>query len=104
MMSHVKKVYDVKDEDIHFFSDSSIVIGWLQSGDLNFKPYVANQLVKIKKASLVKNWHHIPGEVNPADLASCGAFIKSINNSSLWKNGPEFWKKGIKTTSKISAP
>ena len=102
MMSHVKKVYDVKDEDIHYFSDSSIVIGWLQSGDLNFKPYVANQIVKIKKASSVKNWHHIPGDVNPADLASRGASIKSIMNSSLWRNGPEFWQTGIKTTSKIS--
>ena len=101
MMQHVKKVYDVEEENIHYFSDSSIVIGWLQSGDLNFKPYVSNQLLKIKKASLVKNWHHIPGEINPADLASRGAQIKSLINSSLWKFGPECWREGIKTTSKL---
>ena len=94
MMEHVQKVYLVDSENIHFFSDSSIMLHWLYSGDMSWKPFVANQIKKIKKRSLVKNWHHISGSQNPADLASRGETLENLVNSSLWRHGPEFWVSG----------
>ena len=94
MMSHVQKVYQVPPENIHFFSDSSIVVNWIYSGDSSFKPFVANALKKIKKGSIAKNWHHISGEENPADLASRGVSVKNLAISDLWKHGPKFWLSG----------
>ena len=94
MMEHVQKVYQVAPENIHFFSDSSIVIDWLYSGDTSFKPFVANAIKKILKKSIVNNWHHISGKENPADLASRGAKIQNLLESDLWKHGPKFWLSG----------
>ena len=94
MMEHVQKVYQVAPENIHFFSDSSIVIDWLYSGDTSFKPFVANAIKKILKKSVVNNWHHISGKENPADLASRGAKIQNLLESDLWKHGPKFWLSG----------
>lgn len=94
MMAHVQKVYQVSPENIHFFTDSAIMLHWLYSGDMSWKPFVANQLKKIKKGSLVKNWHHISGSENPADLASRGETLEKLVDSSLWKHGPTFWLSG----------
>ena len=98
MMAHVQKIYQVDPENIHFFSDSAIMLHWLYSGDMSWKPFVANQVKKIKKGSLVKNWHHISGNENPADLASRGETLDKLVHSSLWKHGPDFWKTGDLTS------
>ena len=94
MMSHVQKVYGIDSENIHYFSDSSIVLHWLYSGDMSWKPFVANQIKKIKKGSFIENWHHISGTENPADLASRGETLENLARSLLWRNGPNFWLSG----------
>ena len=94
MMAHVQKVYKVLPENIHYFTDSAIVLHWIYSGDMSYKPFVANQLKKIRKGSLVKNWHHVSGNQNPADLASRGETLEKLVNSVLWKHGPAFWLTG----------
>ena len=94
MMAHVQKVFKVPAENVHFFTDSEVVLYWLYSGDMSWKPFVANQVKKIKKGSSITNWHHISGSENPADLASRGEVLENLANSNLWKHGPDFWLSG----------
>ena len=37
-------------------------------------------------------WNRVPGELNPADLASCGIKPTTIINDELWWHGPQFLK------------
>ena len=96
VMDHVRVIYkEIPEEDIFYFTDSADVIFWLYSGHHSWKPFVANQLKKIKKKSLVQNWRHIDGSENPADLASRGCTLKELLGSNMWKHGPDFWKIGL---------
>ena len=96
VMDHVRVIYkEISEENIFYFTDSADVIFWLYSGHHSWKPFVANQLKKIKKKSLVQNWRHIDGKENPADLASRGCTLQELLGNPMWKNGPEFWKRGF---------
>ena len=96
VMNHARVTYsEITDENIFWFSDSADVIFWLYSGHYSWRPFVANQLKKIKKSSLVQNWLHIDTSENPADLPSRGTTLSELMNNTLWKHGPEFWKSDL---------
>ena len=96
VMGHARITYsDIPSEDIYWFMDSAILIFWLYSGHMSWRPFVANQLKTIKKNSIVTNWIHIDTSENPADLPSRGAHLNELADSSFWAHGPEFWKKDL---------
>ena len=104
VMRHVQVSYpEIPDSDIFWFSDSADVIFWLYSGHLSWRPFVANQIKKIRKNSLVQNWHHIDTSENPADLPSRGTKLSELKNNTFWKHGPSFWLEDLQSgKSKLS--
>ena len=82
---------EIRDEDIFWFTDSADVLFWLYSGHLSWKPFVANQIKKMRKCSLVQNWRHIDTSENPADLPSRGTKLCDLKENDFWKHGPKFW-------------
>ena len=95
LMSSVKEVIpEVKEEDIHFHSDSANVIYWIRSGCLSQPKdktnFVANRLTKILQVANSEQWHHVGTKDNPADLASRGAPLERLRNNGFWLNGPNF--------------
>ena len=94
LMAHARKVYKVDDSDVTWFTDSADVLFWIYSGHLSWKPFVANQIKKIRKCSEIQSWRHIDTKENPADLASRGETIKNLAKSNFWNSGPAFWKTG----------
>ena len=96
MMKHVQVAYpEVPDSDIFWFSDSADVIFWLYSGHLSWRPFVANQIKKIRKCSLVQNWRHIDTTENPADLPSRGSKLRNLKDNLFWQHGPAFWCENL---------
>lgn len=73
--------------NVYFWSDSSIVISWIQGNGL-FQTYVSNRLARILDVSTPNQWHHVPTIDNPADLISRGIDPVSIVSSTLWWQGP----------------
>ena len=95
VMSHVRVAYpEIEDKDIVYFSDSADCIFWIYSGHLSWRPFISNQLRKIRTATEVTQWRHIDGLENPADLASRGCTFKKLAESGFWNHGPDFWKTG----------
>lgn len=72
------------------YSDSRIVIDWLNGNPRRYKTFVANRVCSIKKIISSENWHHVATENNPADCASRGILPSKLINHPLWWNGPQF--------------
>ncbi|XP_067931112.1 uncharacterized protein [Watersipora subatra] len=79
----------------HYWTDSEIVLSYLNNDTKRFHMFVANRIQEIKMKTDVAQWHHIPTKENPADLASRGSTVGMLM-SSPWFRGPEFlWKQDI---------
>ncbi|XP_052837808.1 uncharacterized protein LOC128253454 [Drosophila gunungcola] len=46
-------------------------------------------------------WHHVPTDLNPADVVSRGCTPKELLEHSLWANGPPFLLKGASNVDAI---
>lgn len=83
----------VKITDIALWSDSTIVLSWIQTPPHRLKTYVANRVTEIQELTQPLLWRHIRSHENPADCASRGILPHSLKNHSLWWNGPQWLKK-----------
>lgn len=76
-----------------FWTDSSVVLGWLAAEPSRLKLWVANRVGCIHELSDSSTWRYVPTAQNPADLASRGVDPHQIKDSSLWWLGPPFLYK-----------
>ena len=83
------KEMDMKVDKEYFWSDSTIALGYIANTSKRFYMYVANRVFEILKLTRPDMWHHVPGEVNPADIASRGMDCQALQ-SSVWYKGPKF--------------
>lgn len=74
----------------YWFSDSTIVLGWLSTDPSVLKTFVAHRVVEINETTQTKNWHHVSTLDNPADCSSRGLSPSDFINHTLWKNGPHW--------------
>ena len=63
-----------------------IVYSYIKNETRRFKTFVANRLAIIHENTDAKDWRHIKGQDNPADIASRGL----ANDLNTWINGPAF--------------
>lgn len=75
---------------IMFWTDSTIVLGWLRMAPNLLKTFVQNRTAEIHELTKDLPWHHVSGKDNPADLVSRGVNLADLSNSSLWWKGPAF--------------
>ena len=88
----LKKEMTYSDVPEYFWTDSKVVLGYIQNDARRFHVFVANRVQEIRSSSQINQWHHIPGDENPADHASRGLFASDLMNSN-WFSGPSFlWK------------
>jgi hypothetical protein len=76
--------------ELYFWTDSMDVVHWIRSQSRTFKPFVANRVSKIQEGTLPSQWRHVPGSMNPADLATRGMTMDELNQENVWLNGPGF--------------
>lgn len=78
---------------IHAWTDSTVVLSWLTSSQIQFKVFVTNRLNKIRELVPTCQWHHVSTSKNPADCVSRGMFPKEAIAHTLYWNGPSFLYK-----------
>lgn len=69
------------------WTDSSIVLAWLQGDPGRWQTFVRNRIVTILD-NVGSRWYHVASEDNPADLASRGMLLEDLKKSKLWWKGP----------------
>ena len=75
-----------------FWTDSQVVLGYINNDARKFHVFVANRVQKIKDLTQPCQWHHVKTIANPADHVSRGLRASNIPHTS-WFTGPEFlWK------------
>lgn len=89
---------------IHAWSDSEIVLAWLQGHPNRWKTFVSNRVSEIHQLLDAATWHHVRSNDNPADCASRGLTPEQLVNHHLWWHGPgwlslidQSWPKKAKT-------
>lgn len=82
-------------DEVHLWTDSTITLGWITTSPHLRTTFVANRVTKIQDLTSDCIWHHVPGEHNPADIASRGAKLAQLQTDSVWFNGPNFLYQGI---------
>ncbi|XP_064556170.1 uncharacterized protein LOC135440767, partial [Drosophila montana] len=85
------KVFDCR---YYCWSDSAVTLAWVRNDASKFNVFVANRVAAIQELTTGMEWHHIPTELNPADIISRGALPSELFRSPLWANGPSFLSKG----------
>ena len=81
------------DYDEYFWSDSTVVLGYIQNTSARFKIFVANRVQFIHSVSSPEQWLHCPSVDNPADDGS-----RAIQ-SQRWLDGPSFLREHVDLSS-----
>lgn len=71
-----------------YWTDSTIVLSWLQKSPCHWPTFVANRVALISENVGTKNWHHVVSHDNPADIASRGITARDLLSNDLWWKGP----------------
>ena len=90
LLTTVKTALGIPDQHVHAWTDSSIVLSWLDGHPRDFKVYVANRVSFILQVTSPQSWRHVPTADNPADCASRGMMPKDLLTHDLWWNGPSW--------------
>ena len=86
---------EIEDLQEHFWTDSKVVLGYINNDARRFHVFVANRVQRIKSTTDPKQWHFVPTEDNPADHASRGLSVNQLVASN-WFPGPDFlWKSEL---------
>ncbi|XP_026466074.1 uncharacterized protein LOC113369720 [Ctenocephalides felis] len=90
LYKHVCDVINIKFTSSHLWSDSTIVLAWLNTDSSSLKMFVGNRVAEIQEITSGAKWNHVASPDNPADLVSRGMTVQEITQSKLWWNGPSW--------------
>ncbi|KAJ0175356.1 hypothetical protein K1T71_009497 [Dendrolimus kikuchii] len=80
-------------DKIYFWTDSTIVLGWLRMSPSLLKTFVQNRVVEINELTGDLSWFHVSGKQNPADMLSRGVQLDVLQSSDVWWRGPAFLRE-----------
>ena len=80
----------ISPDDITYWTDSMNVLFWVRSTSRKFRTEIGNRIGQLQEVSSPKQWHHVPGKINPADVASRGTSAENLQQDEHWWNGPSF--------------
>ncbi|XP_041785595.1 uncharacterized protein LOC121600876 [Anopheles merus] len=86
----VKEAMQIVCAESFFWSDSTVTLKWIASPLNSWKTFVANRVAEVQHYSHPRQWRHVPGTSNPADLVSRGMSAAHFTQNQLWNNGPDW--------------
>lgn len=90
MNKMLREELDLPIQESRYWTDSEIVLHYLKNRTRRFQTFVANRIEEIKENSLLEEWSHVPGTLNPADDASRGKDPSELTPDHRWLHGPDF--------------
>ena len=91
--AQIKRELEIEVDSSVFWTDSTVVLRYIDNKTSRFQAYVANRVQAIHDLSDPSQWRFVDGAANPADEASRGVSVENFLQSSRWTSAPEFlWK------------
>ena len=89
LLNTVSEVLNVPLQKITAWSDSSIVLAWLDGNTRTGNQYVYTRVYYVLEHTEPQTWKHVPGTSNPADCASRGIAPSALLKHPIWWEGPD---------------
>ncbi len=84
MLIHIANLLEISTSQIFAWTDSAIVLHWLNTPPHRLQIFVANRIANITERLPQSNWRHVGTKENPADLLSRGMYATNLAESKLW--------------------
>ena len=75
-----------------FYTDSKVVLSWIQDDSHHLKRFEANRVGPIRTITDPTDWHYIATSANPADIGTRPITVQQLKESE-WLTGPAFLKQ-----------
>lgn len=92
LLDKIKNSLRVNFNNIVFWLDSTIVLGWIRTSPQLLKTFVQSRVVDILELTGNAIFLHVKSKDNPADILSRGLPLDELTLSDLWWHGPSFLK------------
>lgn len=86
----VSQSWGIEIKDFRFWSDSKVVLGWLNSQPSRLKTYVANRMEQILEVTDASQWQYVNTNHNPADIISRAIDAHELLRNTMWWNGQSY--------------
>lgn len=90
LVRSVTKALTLTFRKIILWSDSTIVLHWINTPPHTLKTFVANRVTEILQGSTEKQWRYEPSEDKAADTLSRGAELDDLIHHKTWYQGPHW--------------
>ncbi|GIY41731.1 reverse transcriptase [Caerostris extrusa] len=90
LAKYVVTALSLREVPTYYWTDATVALCWIQREE-NWGVFVNNRVKEIRSLSKKEYWRHIPGKLNPADIASRGCTLQHLSQYGWWE-GPEFLK------------
>jgi len=84
LMNKVATAWRIDCRACYLWTDSTIVLGWINTQCTRLKVYVANRVNQILELSDSTQWKYVNTTENPADIISRGIDVYTLRKSELW--------------------
>lgn len=72
------------------WTDSTIVLGWLNSQPNRLKLFISNRITQILDVTNIGQWRYVKSKDNPADILSRGVKAQDLYKTDNWWHGPSW--------------
>ncbi|XP_012543645.1 uncharacterized protein LOC105841073 [Monomorium pharaonis] len=90
LVFHLLSTLDFEGIPIYLWTDSSITYLWISNHPSRWKDFVHNRVCLIQDTLPQARWKFVPGNENPADLATRGLTPIQLSELTLWWKGPHW--------------
>lgn len=95
MSDMLKSQLRMEIHDEWFWTDSQIVLAYVNNDARRFHVFVANRITRIKQSTNAGQWCYVETSENPADHASRGLSASELSTTN-WFTGPRFlWERDL---------
>ena len=72
----------------HKFTDSQIVLHWLNNEERQLKMWVRNRVIEARRFTKLNDWKYVQSKDMIADMGTRkGKKLKNVDQNSVWING-----------------